>query len=304
MKHRILVGAALAAAVTAAFAVPAAASVLAGASVQAGTAARPLTGRAVYFDYKAGKFSVDRYEPGSGFVRIGRPSDNFQFSASPDGRKLAWITVAGKVLVKDGSKITTVAKAPTGGPCATPTWSSDSKQVAFVGKADVVTVVNADGTGRHAAGKTTGVCHLTWSGNGRYLAGYAGTADAVYRLDLRTGRAAKAKGVKLVTHVQSLSPDGRNVIMSPPVDPGAMGDGGWPSSFTPVIVDMVTGRKVPIPVKGRLLGAFYLADGRLVVRVAGGAHHTLVVLDKQGKESQRLGEPAQAKKQGLLQIVP
>lgn len=301
MKHRVLAGAALIATLATASAVPGTAS------ADARGARRPLTGEAVYFDYNK-KFSVDRYVPGKGFARLGNPSENFQFAASPDGRKLAWITTRGELKVKAGSKVTTVAKGvPAGAPCLTPTWSPDSKRVAYVSRnndgASPVTIVNATGTGMRKAGSTIGVCHLAWSGGGRYLAGYAGTADAVYKLDVTTGKSVKVKGIAISTHVQSLSPDGRDVIVEVVAKGADLGDGGWPTGFTPTIVDTVTGKKAAIPVKGRLLGAFYLADGRLVVRVAGAAHNALVVIDEKGKELQRLAEPVKAKKQGLLQVV-
>ncbi|MEV6982973.1 hypothetical protein AB0M95_17150 [Sphaerisporangium sp. NPDC051017] len=273
-----------------------------------GTAPAPLTGAAVYYAYNRG-LRIDRYQPGKGFARMGVPLDNFQFSASPDGKKVAWITMRGELKVGWGSKVTTVAKGvQAGGPCGTATWSPDSRRVAYVGASNddraPVSIVNLDGTGRRAAGKTVGVCHLAWSGDGRYLAGYAGTADAVYKLDVKTGKSVKVKGISFVTHVQSLSPDGRNVIVHVVPRGEPTGDGTWPSLFTPTIVDTVTGKKVAIPVKGRLAGAFYLADGRLVVRVAGAAHNSLVVLDAAGRKLQTLAEPAKAKEYGLLQIIP
>ncbi|WP_433215193.1 hypothetical protein [Microtetraspora malaysiensis] len=164
-------------------------------------------------------------------------------------------------------------------------------------------VVTADGTGARKVGKTFGVCHLAWSADGRHLAGYTGTTAGVYVFDMQTGTSVRAKGIKLANHVQSLSPDGRKVVVHTlsPEDPG--GDGGWPVGFRPAIVDTVTGEKVPIPVKGTKMGAFYLADGRLVVRVLGRTHNTLVVLDASGRELQRLAEPAETRNQGLLQIV-
>ncbi|WP_214411966.1 TolB family protein [Sphaerisporangium fuscum] len=307
MKQRVLAGAALAAALTASYAVSTGVPASAASTPERVTAARqPLTGEAVYFDFSHNRFTVDHYVPGKGFARLAQPSDNFQFSASPDGKKVAWITAAGKVLVKDGAKVTTVSKGAQGGaPCLTPTWSPDSKRVAFGVAGDDVMVVNADGTGAHKAGRTAGVCHLAWSGDGRYLAGYTGEADAIYKLDLTTGKAAKVRGVKdYVVHVQSLSPDGRKVIAETmPRSSTELGDGGWPSWFTPAVIDTATGRKTPIPVTGKLIGAFYQADGRLVVRVAGSGHNTLVVLDEAGKELQRLDEPARAKKQALLRVV-
>ncbi|GLX02321.1 hypothetical protein [Microtetraspora sp. NBRC 16547] len=267
----------------------------------------PLKGVAVYLSYAKG-YPVARYEPGGGFTKLGNVPDTFQFSASPDGTKLAWITLDGRVHVGAGSTAKIVAKgAAAGFPCLTPVWSPDSTQVAYSPKDNSekspLIVINPDGTGARKAGKTLGVCHLAWSADGRHLAGYTGTTAGVYVFDMKTGTSVRAKGIKLANHVQSLSPDGRKVVVHTlsPEDPG--GDGGWPEGFTPTIVDTVTGNQVPVPVKGKKIGAFYLADGRLVVRVAGRTHNTLVVLDSSGKELQRLAEPAQARTQALLQIV-
>ncbi|YCK33144.1 TolB family protein [Actinomadura sp. ATCC 39365] len=288
MKIRVVAGVALGAALLA--------------PTPASAAGAPeLSGAAVYAD---NGHRLARYEGGewSTLAKIGALP---QFAVSPDGRKAAWVTDGGNLQVKDGAKTVTAATKLQGGtPCLTPVWSPDSTQVAYVGKGETIMAVKADGTGRRRLGTSKGVCHLAWAAGGRYLAGYTGEADAVYRLDVRTGKAARAKGVKLVTHVQSLSPNGRNAVVAVPADSAALGDGSWPAAFKPAVVDLVTGRKLTPAVKGRLIGAFYLADGRLVVRVAGGAHNTLVVLDAGGKESQRVEEPARARTQALLQVLP
>ncbi|KAA9380908.1 hypothetical protein F5972_07430 [Microbispora cellulosiformans] len=299
MNTRLLSAAVLAAALVA----PATAAAPAGAAA----APKPLTGAAVYLSHGKG-YPISRYEPGKGFTKLGAMPMTGQFSASPDGRRIAWITGGGAVQVSDGRTVSTAAKgAGAGAPCLTPVWSPDSRQVAFLaqgqGDAQRVVVVNADGTRRRTAGSTRGVCHLAWSANGRYLAGYAGTTEGVYRFDLSTGRSVRAKGIGLANHVQSLSPDGMKVVVAPLSRDAPGGDGSWPGGFRPAIVDIVTGKKVPIPVKGSLIGAFYLPDGRLAVRVAGRAANTLVVLDANGRQLQRLAEPAAAKRQALLQIV-
>ncbi|WP_182882915.1 hypothetical protein [Microbispora sp. H10949] len=297
MNIRLLSAAVLSAALVA----PVAAAAPAGAAA----APKPLTGVAVYMSPSG---SISRYEPGRGFAKTGTRPPIGQFSASPDGRKVAYIGEGGKVRVQIGRTVKTVAKgARYLGPCLTPAWSPDSAQVAFVtegrGEDGRVVVVNADGTHRRTAGSTRGVCHLTWSANGRYLAGYAGTTEGVYRFDLKTGRSIKARGIGLANHVQSLSPDGMKVVVAPLSRNAPAGDGSWPEYFSPSVVDIVTGKKVPIPVKGSLIGAFYLRDGRLAVRVAGRTANTLVVLDAGGRQVQRLAEPAAAKRQALLQIV-
>ncbi|MEN3535922.1 hypothetical protein AAH991_12465 [Microbispora sp. ZYX-F-249] len=306
MKTRLLCAAALSTALSAVLA-GAPAAPAAAAPAGASAAPKPLAGVAVYLSYGKG-FPITRYEPGKGFSKLGVMPMTGQFSASPDGTKVAWITDRGEVRVGSGSTATTVAKgAAAGFPCGTPVWSPDSRSVAYVNKgnsdAGPVSIVGADGRGARKAGTTLGICHLAWSADGRYLAGYAGTTRGVYRLDVKTGKAVKVKGVDLANHVQSLSPDGAKVVVAPLSRTAPAGDGSWPGGFRPAVVDVATGKKSAIPVKGSLIGAFYLRDGRLVVRVAGRTANTLVVLDKNGRQLQSLTEPAAARRQALLQIV-
>lgn len=288
MKIRVVAGVALGAALV----VPSAASA---------ATAPELSGAAVYASIGD---QLSRYESGkwSTLAKVGALP---QFAASPDGKKTAWVTDGGRLQVKDGDRTVTVATKLQGGtPCLTPVWSPDSTEVAYVGKGDAIMAVRSDGTKARRLGVSKGVCHLAWAAGGRYLAGYTGEANAVHRLDVKTGKAVKAKGITLVTHVQSLSPNGRRAVVEFPSNPDAMGDGSWPAAFKPVVVYLVTGKKSTPAVKGRQIGAFYLADGRLVVRVAGSGHNTLVVLDAAGKETQRIEEPAKARNQALLQVLP
>lgn len=303
MNSRLLPVAGLAAALIA----PLSAVPVFAAPVSAASAPKPLTGVAVYLsDGQA--HAISRYEPGKGFTTIGAMPATGQFSASPDGGKVAFVTAGGAVRVQSGRTVTTVAKgAAAGAPCLTPVWSPDSKQVAFLAagqsESQRVVTVRTDGTHRRTAGATRGVCHLAWSAGGRYLAGYAGTTEGVYRFDVRTGASVRVKGVDLSNHVQSVSPDGAKVVLARLSRTAPGGDGSWPGGFRPSVVDVQTGKSVPISVKGSLIGALYLPDGRLVVRVAGRTANTLVVLDGKGRQVQRLAEPAAAKNQALLQIV-
>ncbi|WP_157548132.1 TolB family protein [Nonomuraea candida] len=263
----------------------------------------PLSGAAVYATAAGDRLS--RYEDGRWHTLV-RSRSMAQYTVSPDGRKAAWVTQSGRLQVSQGGRTTTIVSGLRGGtPCLTPVWSADSARVAYPQGDDTIMAVRADGSAApRKLGRSPGVCHLAWSAGGRYVAGYTGEADALYRLDVKTGKAARAKGVKWITHVQSLSPDGRTAVVGFPADPDILGDGTWPTAFKPVVLDVVTGKRRTPAVKGRLLGALHLADGRMVVRVAGAAHHTLVVLDRSGKEAQRIAEPAQAKKQALLQVLP
>jgi hypothetical protein len=277
-----------------------AAAIATPASATASAAPVPrLSGGAVY----AGTGQVSRFHDGS-WSTLATTGDIPQYAAAPDGKKVAWVTAQGRLQVRNGTRTTTVATGLQGGtPCLTPVWSSDSARVAYPAKGDVIMAVDAGGGGARRLGTSKGVCHLAWSAGGRYLAGYTGEADAVYRLDVKTGRAARAKGVKWVTHVQSVSPNGRDAVVGFPASPDMLGDGSWPTSFTPVVLDMVTGGRRPVAVKGRLLGAVYMSDGRLVVRVAGAAHNTLVALDRTGRPIQTIAEPAKAKNLALLQVL-
>lgn len=273
---------------------------------------KPLAGVAVYLSYGKG-YPISRYEPGKGFIKLGSAPDlTFQVAASPDGTKLAWVTLdrlpKGKLHIGDGSTSKVVAKGIAANfPCFTPVWSPDSARVAFFGKhvnaktGTPLMVMNANGTGVRKVGVPLGACHLAWSADGRHLAGAAG--DGVFIFDIKTGRSVRVKGIKYANHVHSLSPDARKVVVHTFSGNDPEGDYVWPIGSTPTIVDTVTGKRVPIPVKGTKMGAFYLPDGRLVVRVRGRTHNTLVVLDSTGRELQRLAEPAKARNQALLQIV-
>ncbi|MEO3869810.1 hypothetical protein ABGB18_13365 [Nonomuraea sp. B12E4] len=288
MRIRVVAGAALGA-------------VLVAAPGATATVPAQLSGAAVY---ASAANQLSRYTAGE-WATLARTGNLPQFAASPDGRKAAWVTSDGWLQVRqEGKTLTLVSGIQGGTPCLTPVWSPNSERVAYGGGGNTVMSVRADGTGApHKLGTTEGICHLAWAANGRYLAGYTGEADGLYRLDTTTGKAVRVKGVDLVTHVQSVSPDGRKAVVEFPRNPDALGDGGWPAWFKPVVVDMVTGKRYTPQVKGRLLGASYLADGRLVVRVAGQENNTLVVLDEAGQEVQRIAEPSKARKQALLQVL-
>lgn len=298
MKHWAMAAGVALAVSTAAVAAPALAS----------SQAAPVTD-AVYFGYQEGQVQVltDR-RPGLTSVRIGGGTLSAQFSVAPDGRRIAWIDEKGRLRVGSASGDKVIAKdAAYGAPCLTPAWTADGKRVAYLKKgtaaAMAVAVAGADGKGVVDSGTTLGPCHLTWSADGRTLAGYAGDTAGVYLLDTRSRVSGKVPGIKLANHVESLSPDSRRVVVNAigPNAPG--GDGSWTPLFTPSIYDTKTGKKITIPVKGRLVGARYLRDGRLAVRVRGAAANTLVTLDASGRELRRAAEPAKARNLGLLGVL-
>ncbi|WP_189237791.1 TolB family protein [Planomonospora parontospora] len=328
MKHRALAaGAALTAlavatATAAALAGPAQAVPARSASAQAvpvqavpaqGTPAQaapaPLTGRGVYLGYGGGV----RLATESGRTLWTDRSGFGQFSVSPDGGKVAWIDGKGRLHVsaaatgsgKAADKV--VARgAAAGGPCLTPAWSADSRRIAFplAGGSDrlTVAVVGADGRGLGKVGATLGVCHLTWSADGRTLAGYAGSTEGVHLLDTASRTSRRVPGIRLANHVAGLSPDGRRVVVHAMGPDAEAGDGSWPAEFAPSVYDTRTGKKVALPVRGRLIGALYLRDGRLAVRVAGRTANTLVVLSPSGKRLQTLPEQPRNRRLGLLQV--
>ena len=231
-----------------------------------------------------------------------------QFAVAPDGRRIAWIDDRSRLHVKSATGDRVIAtNAAYGGPCLTPAWTVDGRRIAYpvrgTAKATTVAVVGAEGKGRFNAGKTLGPCHLTWSADGRTLAGYAGDVNGVYLLDTKWRVSNRNPGVKLANHVESLSPDNRRVVVNAIGANAPGGDGSWPLSFTPSIYDTMTGARIAIPVKGRLLGARYLSDGRLAVRVGGTSANTIVVLSRAGRELQRVTEPARAKGLGLLGVL-
>ncbi|WP_371779524.1 TolB family protein [Streptosporangium subroseum] len=267
----------------------------------------PVAG-AVYLGYRGSKVEVLTHRRGWSSLAMGGGALTGQFSASPDGKRIAWIDDKNRLHVKSAGGDRVIAKdALYVGPCVTPAWTADGKRIAYPKKgtatATTVIVVGADGRNAVDSGKTIGVCHLTWSANGRTLAGYAGDTRGVYLLDTRLRTSAKARGIKLANHVESLSPNGSRVVVNAIGANAEGGDGSWPLFTNPSIYETSTGRKIPIPVKGRLLGARYLNDGRLAVRVKGAAANTLVILNASGKELQRVTEPARAKNLGLLNVL-
>ncbi|MCC5577178.1 hypothetical protein IMZ11_16245 [Microtetraspora sp. AC03309] len=270
-------------------------------------AARQVSG-ATFLGYEGTAAIVHTYLPGKGFTKT-KVGTMIQISAAPDGKKVAWVDDNGRLHVTQGTRDTVVAKgAVSGVPCATPVWSADSTRIAYAMTAAEsmapIGIVGADGKNRRKIGKSYGVCHLAWSAGGRYLAGYAGTTDGVFLLDTTIGKTRRAAGIKLANHVQSLSPDGRRVIVNKIGASSPGGDGSWPLWFRPTLVDTVTGSTIKLPVKGSLIGATYLTDGRLAVRVKGTPNNTIVVLGTNLKEVQRMAEPAQARKFALLGLMP
>lgn len=290
-----------------------------GGTVRAAHGTAPVSG-AVYFRYGRSGIEVLTHRGGwSAGPTVGGGAFAGQFAVAPGGRKVAWIDDRNRLRVTSApgsgtngvtGKVTdkVIARnAAYGGPCLTPAWTADGRRIAYpvkgTAEATTVAVVGADGRGRLDAGKTLGPCHLTWSADGRTLAGYAGDVDGVHLLDTGRRVSVRAPGIRLANHVESLSPDGRRVVVNAIGANTSGGDGSWPLSFTPSIHDTRTGAKVAIPVRGRLLGARYLSDGRLAVRVKGTAANTIVVLSRAGKEVQRVTEPARARNLGLLWVI-
>lgn len=297
MKH-------LALAVGAALAVSAVASTAAVASPT-----RATTPGAVYFGYKGSGVEVTTHQGGLSKLSVGGGGFIAQFAAAPGGGKVAWIDGKGRLHVKTATGDRVVAaNAAYGGPCLTPAWSADGKRIAYVTKGTAtkaaVALVGENGGRPVVAGRTAGVCHLAWSADGRTLAGYAGDTRGVYLLNTASHVSTKVPGIRLANHVDSLSPKGDRVVVHAisANDPG--GDGSWPLSYTPSLYDTRTGKKVTIPVRGTLIGARFLSDGTLVVRVKGKSANTWVVLDPDTyKVSQRVPEIGQAKNLGLLSVI-
>ncbi len=155
--------------------------------------------------------------------------------------------------------------------CGSPMWSPDSSRIVYARGLDAgstqVTVVNADGTGRHAFG--TG-CYPVFSADGSQIAyvSKSGGLDVV-NVD-GTGRRVVAG---------KLGPAGIQTIISVDHDHAIVDVGFAPCCdsgdtrhwhlINPYVVDLATGKTSRLPsAYGTIWSALYTADGGMVLRVA------------------------------------
>jgi dipeptidyl aminopeptidase/acylaminoacyl peptidase len=250
--------------------------------------------------------------PGGVVRALPGPGDQEFFRVSPDGRRVIWLAEVGS---GTGSGSGTVRVMDFGGPARVLSnravgvgigaWSADSTRVLVTeGSPTRPTIVAIDVHNGHrqVLGRTEGALHLAWSADGDTVVGYTGE-NRVVLLDARNGHTRMVPGISVVNHVESLSPDGRRVIVNLIRATGPGGDPAWPVGFTPTIVDTKTGAHVPIPVAGHLIGAQYLADGGLVVRRQDTGHNTLIMLGPDFHVRKQIKESALTRDMGFLVYV-
>jgi hypothetical protein len=253
----------------------------------------------------------------------------FTITVSPDGKRAAWVegdilvvadlTIGERTNVRDG--VTTM--------CAEPAWTADSTRL-LIGLAEtdpktgkpfpatdrMAILTLSNGSVSVVAG-LIGSCHPLWAADGQHIV-YVGSTpgglsvlrigDAIPvqpvpnlgTIDLKTG-SPKHGAFDYAWDLQSVSPDGSRAAVTLN-DPR----GGNPSRVlsSNAIVDTVRGVVVPAPLAGRMLNAFFLPDGGMLVRLAGEEHNELVLVSPDGKELARHAERTEVRQLALLAYAP
>ena len=112
------------------------------------------------------------------------PGEQLSPDWSPDGSRLVFASFDDKeaavvVMPPTGGQVRTVYRVPaTGRQPKAPRWSPDGRQIAFE-QGDSVLVINQDGSGLRLVGMVTGAHSLSWSPDGRSLAGVRNNQEYV-----------------------------------------------------------------------------------------------------------------------------
>ncbi|TDB75668.1 hypothetical protein [Micromonospora sp. KC723] len=226
-------------------------------------------------------------------------------SVSPDGRRVAWVDPerAATLFVADvdGSRKRALVRH-VDQYCVTPTWSPDSRHLLFraadpMGTPGRFGVV--DTRGRKAPVRwwdaEPQACHALWSADGRAIAMNSATGVTVFGPDGSRPRPVphlSGPAPWRSTHVASLSPDGARIALFRTRPNEQVRDIGRMLTVNAVL-ETRTGREVTPPTGGReLRQAFFRPDGSMVLRVRAGTGYALLLVNRGGRPTAAVTEPA------------
>jgi len=152
--------------------------------------------------------------------RISAPSRGFDFglSLSPDGQRVAFTSTRdGRrqiyVVKLDGSEFTRITST---GENHSPTWSSDSRRIAFVSdRGDWhVYVMNADGSNQRRLTAADRNLDPVWSPDGNRIAFRVTRDDDIYVMSPDGGSPTRLTSTGKVTAAPTWSPDGQRIAFT------------------------------------------------------------------------------------------
>lgn len=218
-------------------------------------------------------------------------------SVSPDGRRVAWASATGELTVAgiDGGNPRSIASDAVPFEFNVPAWTPDSAAVAFTaadGPVDGARTtigpterVSADGTGRQRIWQN-GAMYLAWAADGDHL-GFANGTGGAGVLDVAAGTETgpDLSAVGGTGYLAGVSPDGRRILTQ--LGRQDMGRRAAPLG----LFDVASSTQIPLPVNGTVSGGLFMANGDLVLRVAGADGVTVSRLTPDGQVVGQTTEP-------------
>ena len=231
-------------------------------------------------------------------------------NVSPNGQWLSWVDTNNNTLhvVNTHTGDTKLVRNHVDGVCA-PSWSPDNRRLLMV---DVTSGPDFFRLG--VLDITTGqytrlpnaiqACHPFWSADGRSIAYWAG-AGQIFVANTDGSNIREVPGLggtgPYAAGLVSVSPRADRVIVKWFAEgPGSGEAYRWLAGAT--VLDVRTGKKIAIPVRGELIKAQFRKDGSMLVRVKGDKHNQLVLVSAAGSIVKRVDEPAELKEKVLLTV--
>jgi TolB protein len=242
---------------------------------------------------------------------------NWTTSVSPDGRRLAWITEHGKLMVADANgKGAKQLRAKVANAGWGPEWAPDNRRLVIADqKVTSTSTYEYPGVFDTRTKKFTrfpaklDAVHIHFAGNGKKIAFATGEC----RLKTANANGTHVRPVPgFGTDNDQVNPKGLYACEPVSVSPDAGRVAVWlHKKHEPAgditgdvvangVVDTKTGKVVKLPVKGKVSAVLFNTDGSLVVRSTSAGKTTLTLLSAKLKVLRRAGEPAAARKLDLI----